>query len=204
MRYRNLKHILDFIVASFSLLALMPIFLILYLGATISTKSDGLYKQQRIGLCGRPFVIFKFKSMRDTVQNSDFHTAIDNPRITKFGKIIRRTKLDELPQLINIIKGEMSFVGPRPDVPGYADKLDLESTYLCKVKPGITCYASLFFRDEELLLKSVPNKQKFNDEVIWPKKVELNNTYAKNYSFKGDLQIIFQTLGILDSTRFKV
>ena len=204
MRYSKLKHILDFIVASLSLLALMPIFLIVYMGATISCKSHGIYKQERIGLCGRPFVIFKFKSMRDVTQNSDFLTSIDNPRITKFGKVIRRSKLDEIPQLLNIIKGEMSFVGPRPDVPGFADRLNQKSTYVCKVKPGITCSASLFFRDEELLLKSVHNRQKFNEEVIWPKKVELNNNYAENYSFKEDLRIIFQTLGLLESKRFKI
>jgi lipopolysaccharide/colanic/teichoic acid biosynthesis glycosyltransferase len=204
MPYSKLKHILDFVIASLSLLTLMPIFLIVYVGASLSSKSHGIYKQERIGLCGRPFVIFKFKSMRDVTQNSDYHTAIDNPRITNFGKIIRRTKLDEIPQLLNIIKGEMSFVGPRPDVPGYADRLNQESNYVCKVKPGITCSASLFFRDEELLLRSVLDRQKFNDEVIWPKKVELNNNYAEIYSFKEDLRLIFQTLGIIKSKRFKI
>ena len=204
MNYMRLKHFLDFVIALMSLVALMPVFLIVYIGSSLSTKSHGIYVQKRIGYCGRTFLILKFKSMFDLKVNTDFHTSIDNPRITTFGKIIRRTKLDEIPQLINIIRGEMSFVGPRPDVPGYADRIDLETTYLCKVKPGITCSASLFFRDEELILKSVPNKKKFNDEVIWPIKVELNNEYAKNLSLKGDLVLIFQTLGFLESERFKV
>lgn len=204
MGYVTIKRILDFLVACAILMASLPVFLIIYVASSISTRSHGIYRQNRIGLCGKPFIIFKFKSMHDNSTDSDCLTSINNPRITRVGRIIRRTKMDELPQLINIIRGEMSFVGPRPDVPGYADLLDHNTTYLCKVKPGITCQASLYFQEEEFILEKVADRKKFNDEVIWPTKLKINNHYALNYSFKHDLLIIFQTLGILKTKRFKL
>lgn len=148
------------------------------------------------------FIIYKFKSMKNSAQNNDFQTSIGDPRITGFGKLIRRTKLDELPQLFNIISGQMSFVGPRPDVPGYAEKLGEDTYYLDKVRPGITSPASIFFRNEEIILNSVKNKKVYNDTIIWPLKAKMNREYADNFSFLGDLICLLQTIGLLKSLKF--
>lgn len=115
-------------------------------------------------------------------------------RITPLGKILRKTKLDELPELWNVLKGDMSFVGPRPDVPGYADKLDGEYRKILELRPGITGPASLKYRKEEQLLAMVKNPKQYNDEVIFPDKVRINLYYAHHPSFYTDLKIIFCTI----------
>jgi len=126
--------------------------------------------------------------------NENRITTKDDSRITKAGKILRKTKLDELPELFNILMGEMSFVGPRPDVPGYADKLIGEDRIVLTLKPGITGLASLKYINEEEILTRVDDPVKYNNEVIWPDKVKLNKYYIQNWSFWLDIKIILFTL----------
>ena len=117
-----------------------------------------------------------------------------DPRITCSGRFFRRTKIDELPQLINVLMGEMSFVGPRPDVPGFADSLQGDDRLILSVRPGITGPATLHFRDEEVLLAQQSDPERFNREVIYPEKVRLNRQYVENYRFIDDLKFIWQTI----------
>ena len=200
--YVYFKRPVDFLVAFTLIVISLPFQVLIFLGCVISTRSNGIYRQKRIGLNNEEFIIYKFKSMIDSAQNNDFQTSIGDSRITGFGKLIRRTKLDELPQLFNIIRGQMSFVGPRPDVPGYAEKLSANMYYLNQVKPGITSPASIFFRNEEIILNRIRNKKHYNDSVIWPLKAKMNRQYADNFSFLGDLICLLQTIGILKSQKF--
>ncbi|WP_288982243.1 sugar transferase [uncultured Flavobacterium sp.] len=142
-----------------------------------------LFKQTRIGKNGRLFTIYKFRTIPAGKTQSNV-----------WGSFLRKTKLDELPQIINIIKGEMTWVGPRPDIPGYADQLIGEDRIILTVKPGITGLASLKYRNEEGLLNQQLNPLQFNDEIIWPDKVRINKWYVKNKSFRLDCIIIFYTL----------
>jgi len=142
-----------------------------------------LFKQIRIGKNGVPFTIYKLRTIPEgaTIPNA-------------WGAFLRKSKLDELPQLLNVLKGEMTLVGPRPDVPGYADLLQGDDRIILTLKPGITGLASLKYRNEEQLLAQQPHPQHYNDEVIWPDKVRINKWYASNRTFLIDLQIIFYTL----------
>ena len=121
-------------------------------------------------------------------------TTTYDPRITLFGRFWRKTKLDELPQLINIVKGDMSFVGPRPDVPGFADKLSGDDLVVLSIRPGITGPATIKYRNEEDLLAAQNNPEKFNQEVIFPDKVKINKDYVENYHFFKDLYYIYKTI----------
>lgn len=141
-----------------------------------------IFKQIRIGKNGVPFVLYKLRSIPKRAQTPN-----------AWGKFLRKTKLDELPQLFNILKGEMVIIGPRPDIPGYADKLQGEDRILLSVKPGITGLASLKYRNEEYMLANQTNPLQYNDEVIWPDKVRINKWYIQNRTFGIDLQILFYT-----------
>lgn len=187
-----LKTIFDFVFALLLLPILLPIIIILIIIATIDTTQFGLFNQKRIGKEAKPFQIYKIRTMRGN-QPSDV-TSDKTHKITKCGQFFRKTKLDELPQLFNIIKGEMSFVGPRPDVAGYADLLEGEDRIILTVKPGITGPAQLAFRNEDEILNQKENPLKYNDEVLWPKKVEINRQYVKNWSFVEDIKYILQTI----------
>ncbi len=150
-----------------------------------------IFKQKRIGRNGREFVMYKFRSM--VVGHSGSSISVES-RITPFGAILRRYKIDELPELWNVMTGEMSFVGPRPDVPGYADKLKGAERAILQLRPGITGPASLKYRDEEELLATVKDPQKYNDEIIFPDKVRINLYYMKHYSFVDDIKMILCTI----------
>ena len=155
-----------------------------------------LYSQKRIGNQGGLFTLYKFRTMvhnADTMPGGSITVENDN-RITPIGKLLRRWKLDELPTLWNVLKGDMSFVGPRPDVPGYADKLKGESRRVLEMRPGITGPATLKYANEEKLLAEVDNFKKYNDEVIFPDKVQINLEYMDNWSFWMDIKIIFKTI----------
>jgi lipopolysaccharide/colanic/teichoic acid biosynthesis glycosyltransferase len=121
-------------------------------------------------------------------------TTANDKRITKSGRFFRKYKIDELPQLINVLKGDMSFVGPRPDVPGYADKLEGEDRIILSIKPGITGPASLKYKNEEEILASEKNPKEYNDKIIWPDKVKINKEYIKNWSLKKDIEYIIKTI----------
>ncbi|MCK5824843.1 MAG: sugar transferase [Ichthyobacteriaceae bacterium] len=187
-----MKTLFDFIFGVLLLIFILPIIIILVVIATFSTRKFGVFNQQRVGKGGKLFTIYKIRSM--FLQKGDTVTTENDPRITKFGQFLRKNKLDELLQLVNIVLGDMSFVGPRPDVEGYADKLIGDDKIILSVKPGITSPASLYFRNEEHLLAEQKNPIEYNDNVIWPKKIKLNTEYIKNWSFKYDMQIIYKTV----------
>lgn len=189
-----LKRLLDITLSLFGLILSFLFLGILLILTSIDTKSFGILAQNRIGQYGKVFKLLKFKTMRDTNQPQNYITTINDPRITKFGRFLRRTKLDELPQLWNVLVGDMSFVGPRPDVQGYADRLKGEDRIILQVKPGITGPASLAFKDEEEFLAKQKNPKVYNDEVIWPQKVEINKNYIKDYDLKKDLKYIIKTI----------
>ena len=165
-----------------------------WLIATLDTRSNGLFTQKRVGKDGRLFTVVKLKTMRPTRAPGTTITQSHDPRITPFGRFFRKTKLDELPQLWNVLKGDMSFVGPRPDVPGYADRLEGEARLLLSVRPGITGPATLAYRDEEAILAVQRDPERYNDEVIYPDKVRINLEYIRNWSLMGDLRYIWQTV----------
>ncbi|GAB6045576.1 sugar transferase [Caminibacter profundus] len=187
-----IKRFFDFTLALVGLIITWPIILIAWLIASIETKSNGFFLQKRVGENGKQFSIIKIKTMYPN-NGSTVTTANDN-RITKSGKIFRKYKIDELPQFINVLKGDMSFVGPRPDVPGYADKLQGEDRIILSVKPGITGPASLKYKNEEEILAGVSDPIKYNNEVIWPDKVRINKEYIKNWSLKKDIEYIIKTI----------
>ncbi|MEO1927637.1 MAG: sugar transferase [Nautiliaceae bacterium] len=187
-----IKRVFDFSLSLIGLLLTWPIILIAWIVASIETKSNGFFLQKRVGENGKLFTIIKIKTMHNN-KGSTITTANDK-RITKSGKFFRRYKIDELPQLINVLKGDMSFVGPRPDVPGYADKLKGEDRIILSVKPGITGPATLKYKNEEEILAKVNDPIKYNDEVIWPDKVKINKEYIKNWSLKKDIEYILKTI----------
>lgn len=189
-----LKFWFDRIAALMGLLVLWPILLVVAI--LIKIKMPGgpaFFLQKRVGLNGRMFTMYKFRSMTVNHSGSSVSVAGEN-RITPFGAKLRRYKIDELPELWNVLIGDMSFVGPRPDVPGYADTLSGESREVLKLRPGITGPASLKYRNEEEILAKQKNPIRYNDEVIFPDKVRINRYYLHHYSFVKDMQMIFCTI----------
>ena len=190
----TLKYIFDRLMALIGLLCLWPVLLVVAI--LIRIKMPGgpvIFKQKRVGRNGKLFTMYKFRSMTVGHGGSSVSVAGES-RITPLGAKLRHYKLDELPELWNVLIGDMSFVGPRPDVPGYADQLKGEDREVLKLRPGITGPASLKYRDEEDLLAKQANPQKYNDEVIFPDKVRLNLYYLHHYSFPKDIQMIFATV----------
>jgi lipopolysaccharide/colanic/teichoic acid biosynthesis glycosyltransferase len=162
--------------------------------ATVETKSNGFFIQRRIGLNGKAFSILKIKTMKKIDGIDTTITSSNDIRITKSGKLFRNTKIDELPQLLNVFVGDMSFVGPRPDVAGYADKLLGDDRIILSIRPGITGPASLKYKNEEEILANQSNPKIYNDTVIWPDKVNINKEYIQNWSFKLDLHYLIRTI----------
>lgn len=191
---KKLKRMLDVTVAFLGLLITWWIILIAWIVASIETKSNGFFVQRRVGKEGKLFSAIKIKSMKKVEGVDTTITAANDVRITKIGQFFRNTKIDELPQLINVLFGSMSFVGPRPDVEGYADKLQGDDRIVLSIRPGITGPASLKYKDEEEILSQQKDPKKYNDEVIWPDKVRINKAYIKNWSFWKDIQYIIKTI----------
>lgn len=191
---RALKRIFDVILAAITLLLTWPIILAAIIIARIDCKASGLFSQRRIGRHGKPFTIHKIRTMRAHDASKSYVTASNDVRITKSGAFFRNSKIDELPQLWNIIIGEMSFIGPRPDMPGYADQLVGDDREILKLRPGITGPATLKYRNEEDLLAAQDNPQAYNDDVLWPDKVAINRAYLDDYSFTTDLRILWRTI----------
>ncbi len=188
------KNIFDKIVSAIGLIFGLPVFLLLTILIKIKMP-DGpvLFRQKRVGLHGRPFIMYKFRSM--TVNNEGSLITVEgDSRVTPLGAFLRRYKLDELPELWNVLKGDMSLVGPRPDVPGYADKLTGKNRKILQLKPGITGPSTLKYANEEKLLASVSDPVRYNEEVIFPDKVKINLDYLENYSFVLDLKILLKTI----------
>ncbi len=189
-----LKRSFDLIFSFVLIVLFFPLIAICWIIATISTRSNGFFLQKRVGRFGKNFKVIKIKTMTDTLIKETDISTLNKSRITKFGYFLRKYKLDELPQLFNVFIGQMSFVGPRPDVPGYADMLHDSDKILLSIWPGITSEASLKYSNEELILQNVSNPKKYNDNVIWPDKVQMNINYINSYNFLIDLKIIYKTI----------
>lgn len=156
-------------------------------------KGPIFFIQERVGRNSKVFRMIKFRSMKNN-NNGSFISIKGEDRITPFGATIRKYKLDELPELLNVFFGDMSLVGPRPDVPGYANILTGDDRLVLELKPGITGPASLKYSNEEEILSKVNNPIQYNDEVIFPDKVKINLDYYYNRSFCGDIKIILNTI----------
>lgn len=191
---RCLKRAFDLTFALLGLLLFGWLMLIAALLATLDTGQNGFFTQQRVGKDGRLFRTIKIRTMRKVPTITTTVTSATDPRITRLGRFFRRTKIDELPQLINVLLGQMSFVGPRPDVPGYADQLLGADRLILAIRPGITGPATLAFRHEEVLLAAQADPERYNREVIYPEKVRLNCAYIAEYTLRKDLRYILQTV----------
>ena len=183
-----------------ALIGLIVLFLpLLIIAILIKCDSKGpvFFLQWRIGQHGKPFRICKFRTMSHQAQGDSITTA-DDPRITRMGHWLRQSKLDCLTELVNVLIGQMSLVGPRPDVAGYSDQLKGADRLLLQLRPGITGPASIKYRHEEKLLEQAKNEgldpKWYNDYVLWPDKVKINLEYLKGWSFWGDLKLIFETV----------
>ncbi|WP_262886548.1 sugar transferase [Winogradskyella schleiferi] len=185
----QVKRIFDVVFVIILLpLMLVPI-LILVIIATIDTKKIGIFSQYRVGQHGKLFKIYKIR----TLKHGEHQLGHLNHYATPIGKFLRRTKLNEFPQLFNVLIGDMSFVGPRPDIQGFADELEGGDRIILKVKPGITGPASLKYRNEELVLERQKDPNQYNRTIIWVDKVKINKKYVKNYSFCLDLKLILKS-----------
>jgi lipopolysaccharide/colanic/teichoic acid biosynthesis glycosyltransferase len=189
------KRIFDIFFSILGLIFIFPILIIIGLIIKLDSKGNAFYLQERIGKNGKPFKIYKFRTM---YLNSDKKGMLslgkNDNRITKIGHFLRKFKLDELPQLINVLKGEMSFVGPRPEVQKYVDLYTKEQLKILNVKPGITDLASIHFFEEEQLLGKSHNPEKTYITEILPKKIKLNKEYLKNVTLTNDIKIIIKTV----------
>lgn len=189
-----MKRLFDFIASLIGLIFLSPLFLLISLLIKLSSKGPVLFRQKRVGKNGIVFTLIKFRSMAVEQENNSTISVKGDIRITPFGKFIRRFKLDELPELWNVLVGEMSMVGPRPDVPGFADLLEGESRLILNLRPGITGPASLKYANEEEMLAEVANPEEYNKNVIFPDKVRINLDYYHRQNIWLDLKIIFATI----------
>ena len=178
-KQKFVKRTFDLFVAFVGLITTFWIIFTAWLLSSINTRKNGFFTQDRVGMEGRVFRILKIRTMKE---------------LQEINTNITTSKIDELPQLINVLKGEMSFVGPRPDVPGYADALEGSDRKILSVRPGITGPATLKYWDEESILANQMNPEQYNNEILWPDKVKLNIHYVENWSFWRDLFYIWETL----------
>jgi len=189
-----IKRSIDFFSSLFGLTIFLWLILIAWTIAAFETKSNGFYIQKRVGRNGKLFKLIKIKTMKPHDGIKTTVTTKNDARITKWGMFFRKTKLDELPSLWNVLMGDMSLVGPRPDVPGYADKLVGKDRRILELRPGITGPATLKYANEEELLANVDDPIKYNDEIIFPDKVKINLEYLDNWSLGLDIKIIYKTI----------
>lgn len=181
-----MKRIVDITLSIIAIVFTIIPILILVIISSVVTRSFGVFFQERIGKNAQLFTIFKIKAMREY----DSGTIV----LTSFGRFLRKTKLNELPQLFNVLFGSMSLVGPRPDLRGYADVLEGDDRIIISVKPGITGPATLRFSNEEVILSKYENPLKYNDTILWPQKVEINKSYVKNWSLAKDFGYMLKTI----------
>ena len=189
-----MKRIFDLVTSFFGLLLALPIIAICWVVAAIETRSNGFFIQKRIGQHGRPIRVCKIKTMYSTKSKRSPIASDNISSITRSGAFFRKYKLDELPQLFNVLIGNMSIVGPRPDVPGYADTLSGSDRVILALRPGITGPASIKYKNEEMILAAVDDPVAYNDRIIWPDKVRINKEYIQNYSLWLDIKYILQTI----------
>ena len=185
------KRCFDMAAAGLGLFLLLPFFLLVALLVKLSSRGPVFFRQMRVGKSGRPFPMYKFRSMREGAHLGSLLTAAGDPRVTAVGAWLRRTKIDELPQLLNVLLGHMSLVGPRPEVPRFVAQLTEKQRGVLDVRPGITG-PSVIPREEELLANS-ENKETFYLTVVLPAKLEIDLRYCENISFQTDSHILYQT-----------
>ena len=189
-----MKRIFDIVASGIGLILLSPLFIILTIWSKCDSIGPVFYKQVRVGRNNMDFQLFKFRSMRVGSDKKGLITVGGHdPRITRSGYYIRKYKLDEFPQLINVFKGDMSLVGPRPEVRKYVDMYTEEQMHVLDVRPGITDLASIRYRNENELLERVNDPDKYYVEVIMPDKLRINLEYVARHSFTFDIRLIFQT-----------
>lgn len=193
-----MKFVFDKILSLFGLILLSPFFLLIGLLIILFTPGPIFFLQHRIGKNGKIYKLYKFRSMHllESTQKGTFHAG-DNSRITPLGKFLRKTKIDELPQLYNVLKGDMSIVGPRPEVEKWTKVYPEKWAIVHKIKPGITDNASILFRNEEEILKNSPNPEEAYKNEILPRKLDLYIDYVNNHSLLGDMKIIFYTVKVV-------
>ena len=188
-RQLKIKRVFDVVLVLLLLPVLIIPILVLIIAATIDTKKYGIFSQWRVGQHGKLFKIYKIRTLREGAHQLGHLEK----SATTLGKFLRKTKLDELPQLFNVLKGDMSFVGPRPDVQGFADVLEGEDRIILLVKPGITGEATLKYKDEERVLERQKDPEHYNRTIIWVDKVKINKNYVRSYSFYLDLRLIIKS-----------
>jgi len=203
IRYETTKRIFDMSASAVALIALFPLLLIVGLIVRLSSPGPALFRQVRIGRYGKPFTLLKFRTMVANDQGAEpLVTGGDDPRITGLGKWLRRTKIDELPELWNVLVGDMSLVGYRPEVPRYVDRYRPEWRRVIDTRPGVTDPVTLRFIDEEALLVGVVDRERAYIEVILPIKMELILDYLERRSFVFDFQILIKTLWMMAFKKF--
>jgi lipopolysaccharide/colanic/teichoic acid biosynthesis glycosyltransferase len=188
------KRVFDFIVSALGIVIFSPLLILTALLVKVDSPGPIFFKQQRMGKEFRPFWIYKFRTMRKSLEQGPNITIGNDPRITGIGRLLRQTKIDELPQLINILRGEMSFVGPRPEVPQYVQLYRREYQQILAVRPGLTDLASLKYRDEAALLANAENPEEEYVRRILPDKIKLARDYIQRASFFYDLRLILETI----------
>lgn len=184
---KNIKRLFDISFSFFLLLILGWFILLLGIVSKIFIRGNGFFLQKRVGQNGRLFTIYKIETIPPE------NGKVKKNTIPKLGRFMQKTKIDELPQVLNVFMGTMSFVGPRPDLPGFADQLIGKQRIILKVKPGITGPATLRYRNERIFLENQENPDKYNKEIIWPQKVTINMKYVEGYSFIKDMYYIYKT-----------
>lgn len=190
-----MKRLFDVVCSFFGLLVLSPLFVFLSLWVGLGSKGGVFYKQKRVGRFNKDFTLYKFRSMRVGADKKGLLTiGGKDSRVTKAGFFIRKYKLDELPQLLNVLKGDMSFVGPRPEVRKYVDMYTERQLKVLDVRPGITDLASIKYRNENDLLAAADNPEQYYIDVVMQDKLALNLLYIETRSFFGDIKLIFRTI----------
>jgi lipopolysaccharide/colanic/teichoic acid biosynthesis glycosyltransferase len=192
-----MKRLLDLVLSISGLIITSPLFLVIAILILLDSRGGIIYKSKRVGKNQKPFDLYKFRSMYPNSDKSSITVGNRDPRITKTGYWLRKYKLDELPQLVNVLKGEMSFVGPRPDVPVYSDYYIREMPEYYQMKPGITSYSSLHFANESELYTQVTDPEKVYITQTIPEKIRLDREYYKNMGVFTDIRIILKTLSQL-------
>ena len=188
-----MKRLFDILVSAIGLVVLSPLMVGIAVAVALGSRGPVLFRQQRVGRSFRPFTLYKFRTMKVGSESGSSVTARGDSRVTAIGRALRRTKLDELPQLINVFKGDMSLVGPRPEVPRYVDLFRSDYEEILTVRPGITDHASIRFRNEEEILGKHPDPEAAYVNVVLPEKVALYRCYVRERSMLGDLRILFAT-----------
>ncbi len=190
-----MKRLLDVFFSTIGLILLLPIFLIIAIFIRFDSPGPVFFGHWRVGKNFKPFKLYKFRSMSaNAPEKGPSITVGGDSRVTRVGRLLRKTKLDEIPQLINVLKGDMSLVGPRPEVPKYVEMFRDEYRDILQVRPGITDYATIEFRDEEAVLKGYKNPEEGYVRDVLPRKMELYRKYLKNKGLMTDIGLVFRTL----------